>query len=56
MIKQFLDFFECNKYKKLVFYVQQINSQHEEIIDLLKKKQALENKVAGIKFVKKRRE
>lgn len=65
MIEKLLEYFECDKYKKLyeyekekyeelVFYVQQVNSQHEEILELLKKKQELENKVAGVKFVKKR--
>ncbi len=63
MINKILEYFECDKYKKLyleekekyeelLFYVQQINNQHEEILELLKTKQNLKNKVAGVKFVK----
>lgn len=66
MIKEILKYFECDKYKKLYekekekyeeleFYVQQINYQHEEICELLKKKnelRSLKNKVAGVRFEK----
>ncbi len=63
MINKILEYFECDKYKKLyleekekyeelLFYVQQINNQHEEILELLKTKQNLKKKVAGVKFVK----
>tara|TARA_Y100000592_G_C5378818_1_gene272359 strand:+ start:165 stop:365 length:201 start_codon:yes stop_codon:yes gene_type:complete len=66
MIKEILKYFECDKYKKLYeiekekyeeleFYVQQLNNQQEEIVDLLKKKRelrSLKNKVAGVKFEK----
>lgn len=63
MINKILEYLECDKYKKLyleekekyeelIFYVQQINNQHEEILELLKTKQNLKNKVAGVKFVK----
>lgn len=63
MINKILEYLECDKYKKLyleekekyeelLFYVQQINNQHEEILELLKTKQNLKNKVAGVKFVK----
>ena len=43
---------EKRKYEELLFFVEQMNNQHEEILSLIKEKKELQNKVAGGKFVK----
>lgn len=43
---------EKRKYEELLFFVEQMNNQHEEILSLIKEKKELQNKVAGVKFVK----
>tara|TARA_R100000541_G_scaffold2293_1_gene8679 strand:- start:2558 stop:2746 length:189 start_codon:yes stop_codon:yes gene_type:complete len=43
---------EKRKYEELLFFVEQMNNQHEEILSLIKVKKELQNKVAGVKFVK----
>jgi len=43
---------EKRKYEELLYFVEQINNQHEEILDLFGERRRLQNKVAGVKFEK----